>query len=248
MQPITQIMCVTGPSFDAAPKWTQKTRHDVGQVPTKIKQAVRRFLTEKEFTKPAKLPAFDYWTVLDALTNIPEHDHATETVEALGHDLGPEFVQGSHRIHEYLSQRLPVATVKRVGGAKNVLPNTVDILRFRHTYRLALEPLAILDDLESGSITTAQIQAIKDLWPDLYQDIEGAIFEGIAQQSAKKKDFGLPYRKDLVLQTFLQASTMTPALAKDLQATFKKAPPKPSGPSKSLADQIRTPIQKSQNL
>lgn len=251
MNEVSQIMCVTGPCFDEAPRWTVAVRHEVSQVPKRIKRAVRAFLDGEIGDTPA-LPRLDYWEMLDKMTTIPEHDPTAETIGALGHELGPQFVLARDRIHDVLRKGFPIAMVKRPAGPQNVEPSPVPWFRWRRSYEIGTRPLCVLDYLRARYITRDHAHALQVLYPDVYQDITAEIVTGIQEAAARKKSWTLSHASDLALQAFLQISAMSPGLAKDLQGTFRaeeqrQAAAKSAKPSQA-PDQSSTPTQRATNL
>jgi hypothetical protein len=248
---ISQIMCVTGPCFAEPPPWTVATRHEVAQVPKRIKRAVRDFL-DGEIGKAAPLPQLDYWDQLEKMTTLPEHDPSAETVGELGHELGPQFIMERDRIHDVLRKGFPVATVKRPEGLSNVLPSPVAWFRWRRSYKIGMEPLYVLDLLGARYITRDHAHALQVLYPEVYQDVSTALILGIQEAAAKRKSWRLSHKGDVALQAFLQLSAMSPGLAKDLQGNYKIAAQRQAAASKAgksqAADQASTPTQRATNL
>ncbi len=248
MNPISQVMCVTGPCFDEAPSWTAETRRKVAGVPKLIAASVKRFLAGEVAKTPA-LPALDYWSMLTSMTTLPEHDDANEILKALGHDLGPKFVIEQHRIHDIVRKAFPVAVVKRPAGPVNVEPTPVKWFRFRRLNDIALHPLVVLDCLESRYVTSDHARLLQQLYPDVYADICNALMSGVQAAAARKKSWELPYKSDLALQAFLQMSAISPKLAEKMQNGFKAQPQPAQGPAgQGPADRVTTPTQRATNL
>lgn len=84
-------------------------------------------------------------------------------------------------------------------------PSDHELARFERIVQTIENPVSILKDLKSGTITSDQIQVLKNLYPTIYQNMAMAI-----QMQAMQQD-SIPYATRLKISTFLGHPT-TPAL------------------------------------
>ena len=86
--------------------------------------------------------------------------------------------------------------------------------------RVAEDPLSVLDDLESGRVTAAQMRTVKDLYPALHAEIAQRVIEKLAERKEP-----LPYKQRLQVGMLIGAPTdasLEPSFIASTQATFSQ--------------------------
>lgn len=100
-------------------------------------------------------------------------------------------------------------------------PSTQQLSKFERYLKAVEQPLSVLEDLESGKINREGVEAIKNVYPNLYQRIQEKVMERISQDPES-----LTYQKRLQLGILLDIPTDTalvPENIQALQAYFKEA-------------------------
>jgi len=99
--------------------------------------------------------------------------------------------------YAYLLEAMP----KNPTAPMNVMasqwrPADYDIARFRDVVRTVQNPMTVMQDLKSGTLTRAQTKAVQTLYPAIYQQMADQ-----ARETVSKPGVNLPYEKRLRLGT-----------------------------------------------
>jgi len=127
--------------------------------------------------------------------------------------------------------------------SQRTAPSDLEIRTFAQKWAAVSNPLSVLDDLRKGQVTHDQIEAIKNVYPELYGQIQQTALEKIRDFDARGKS--LPFQDRLQLDLFLDlGGAGEPTLAgkfidriASLQAAKaqKQAQQKPQGGGGALA-------------
>lgn len=124
----------------------------------------------------------------------------------------------------FLQQKLPVSYSTK--GAlsellkKSYTPSTLEMSKFERYLEAIENPLSVIDDLENGKVSRESIEAIKAVYPRLYEKIQIETMEKI-QDSPDEID----YKKRLQLGVLLAIPTdaaLMPANIAALQSHYKE--------------------------
>lgn len=150
----------------------------------------------------------------------------------------------------YLQSIKPTAPPANALTGKPGQPAASQMADYVRASDAVLRPTSLLDDLDKGRATSGQVQAVKTVYPQFYQELRDMLHTKMVDHLAKGGT--IPYNKQVQVETLfdIQADPLgsSPAV-NHAQATFaiapKPTPPKPSpGKDSALADATETPAQK----
>ncbi len=128
-----------------------------------------------------------------------------------------------HRAAEFLASKLPPETVDPISGSKRIVDEgTRD--KFDRYYEAVTEPVEALKRLENGTFTVEHSEAIREVWPALYADMQEKVMEGM--QAAADRGEVLPFSRRISLGILFQLPTdpsMEPGMQARLQALHIQA-------------------------
>lgn len=118
----------------------------------------------------------------------------------------------------FLADKLPPEISDPVTGRKRIIdPATRDA--FDRYHEAVTDPVATLGRLEDGTMTLEHAEALREVWPALYEDVQGKVFEGL--QAAADEGREVPYtrRKSLgILFDLPTVPEMTPEYRQAVEA------------------------------
>jgi len=133
-------------------------------------------------------------------------------------------------------------------------PSTLELAKFERILNTVQNPLSILDDLESGTLTRESVEAVRVLNPRLYEQIQDQVMTQIS--NAKET---IPYQKRLLLGILLDIDSdaaLHPANIAGLQELHNEAKTSQAGGQSSftaskaekldLAESAQTTVEKSE--
>lgn len=104
---------------------------------------------------------------------------------------------------QYLESQLPAGTAAPTmfQPSRSFTPSDLQIREFAQKWSAVSNPLSVVDDLRRGTVTHAQIDALKNVYPELYDEVRVKALEGVRQldQSGKR----MPLNDRLQLDLFL---------------------------------------------
>lgn len=181
---------------------------------------------------PAALESFreEVDHILDATTN-PQ-----ATAEAASERLGDvaqaapntsaKAVQTATRAAQYLRQQIPPAATQRRNALtphlrEDIRAPDTDVASFLRTLRAVQDPSTVLEDLENGTLTLEGVDALRNVYPRMYDSLVMSVFEQLAE--AEKP---VPYEHRVRLGILLGQPT-DPSLEPDFIATMQEAVTRP---------------------
>lgn len=104
---------------------------------------------------------------------------------------------------QYLQAQLPSGTAAPTvfQPSRKITPSDLQIREFAQKWAAISNPLSVVDDLRRGTVTHAQIDAIKAVYPAMYAEIQTKALEQIRELDAKGKR--MPFNDRLQLDLFL---------------------------------------------
>jgi len=101
----------------------------------------------------------------------------------------------------FLQSKLPRQVSNR--GALDILkpkyvPSSLEVAKFERYLEAIEEPLSILKDLETNSLTREKVEAVQAVYPQLYQQIQEKTMDALAKQGED-----VPYKKRIQLGILL---------------------------------------------
>jgi hypothetical protein len=243
---------------DEPRKITAGDKSAAEMMPREVRRSASRFVDEADELRPVpKAKAFDYGKMLKQLTEAVVMDQANqptvkpqllEDIAACfkpeDHDLASGYMANVQRVLLYLQPLLPLYVETTMAKAYNYDPSDTEIARFRRAYDVANDPMVICRDMELGILMADQMTHLEACCPRFTMFLKAQLGAAMADALARKKSWKLPWRKERVVQVVYGTDTFSPALAKDLQATFANAQQTSPGPPPSrAASKIATMVQ-----
>ncbi|HYQ03724.1 MAG TPA: hypothetical protein VER96_33855 [Polyangiaceae bacterium] len=104
---------------------------------------------------------------------------------------------------QYLESQLPAGTAAPTmfQPSRKFSPSDLQIREFAQKWSAVANPLSVIDDLRRGTVTHAQVDALKAVYPELYAEVQLKALEKIREldQSGKR----MPFNDRLQLDLFL---------------------------------------------
>lgn len=165
-------------------------------------------------------------------------------------------VASALRTQDYLYSILPNRFLAKLYGYEDMLPSKSEMQRFMRISEVVDDPVKLLDRLKKKKLTRAEVEAVKETSPALYQEIRSAVAGELVEQRSKGKT--IPYRDRIQIGVMLDLETdpsMAPSVFQLIQSGYEdsndgpgmgQGPPpgaKPS-PSPQLSQSYLTGAQK----
>ena len=86
---------------------------------------------------------------------------------------------------EFLSSKMPKPGPGRdvlFGKNKPFMPSELELAKFERYLQVIDDPLSIIDDLESGTMTREHVEALNAVYPELYQKLRNTAMEKIVEE------------------------------------------------------------------
>ena len=96
------------------------------------------------------------------------------------------------------------------------------------------DPPVLLERLEKGSVTQAEVDAVREVYPDIYDEMQVAVMEQLTDMRAKGRQ--LPYQKRIHIGTVMNIETdpsLNPELLALVQSNSAPTQGPPAGPGSS---------------
>ena len=172
-------------------------------------------------------------------------------IDGLPPDVQAAAGGGTARAIQYLQALLPA----KAGGptlmnpSRSIVAAVPEQQKFAKAWATVVDPTSAIRDLKRGSLSPIQVQALKTVYPRLYDDIRLNALQGIAQADASGKAIPLHTRQQLSLLLDLGGAAqpafsdqMVDIIQQGLAAqTANKPPAKQNAPH--LAQSMRSPSQ-----
>lgn len=151
----------------------------------------------------------------------------------------------------FLNSKLPKPAAdlvnKNIFTKRTYKPSEIELSKFSRYLEAVENPLSAISDLKNGTLTSEKVEAVKEVYPELYAKMQQMTMESV--QNSKEQ---IPYNKRLQLGILLDIPTdesLKPENIAGLQTSFvnlpEKAPTKNArAESLSMADRTQTEANK----
>jgi len=198
-------------------------------------------------------PAFDYKDVSELLE--ADEDDVQARSDALYTILPPEMVDdvvaSATRAVNYLQQSIPKRVWRTAVNAHVDPPGPIDMDRFRRRWLVAADPAVVLRDLLSGRIDPVMVDALAEMYPEIYKGLQAVTDEAIATMKSRRGEkWDLNATRDRDLRTLLRAPAVNLGIVEALsqvQAPMEQEQagvPPPKAVNSRLTDAEKLPGQK----
>ncbi len=165
-------------------------------------------------------------------------------------DLGGAMSERVHAAAEFLADKLPPESVDPLTGEVSIVDD-VTRDRFDRYYEAVTDPIATLKKLETGRFTSEHSEAIRTVWPRLFEDMQTRVFQQLAEAADRGEP--LPMSSKVSLGVLFDLVT-DPSMSGTFQAQKAAAvgaqpqePPQPQGqqpasPKRARKVSMKTPM------
>jgi len=191
-------------------------------VPKAIRRRMAHFLASDEFAEAKELPEFDYDETLKLVSGGQTPEQTAALMKALPEpEIASDLLVKADRLQTWANGIIPRP---EQGGFMNLHvedPPESEIADFRRVWAVACDPMAILDDLEDGSLSEDQVAAMQLLYPATYAEMSQAVVDAGAQLVARRGEDWQPSPTKLALVGILRGqATVDLSIAADVQTMF----------------------------
>ena len=203
-----------------------------------IRRRLLRFLARDAWEPAAEMVAIDYAELLTQLSAGKLSPAQVNAVFAVVPDKedAQEICNMADAVIGWANGLLPRGDADPVTGEVIDEPPKVALLDFRRLWGVAIDPMAVLDDLADGSLTDDEIGVLGQFYPETQKTILSLKQEAVATMVARRGKSWTPTSdKAALLGTLAGTPTINPALAATMQqiyaaqemAEMQAAPPPP---------------------
>lgn len=183
---------------------------------------IDRMVAKALQSEPEAVPdvPFDYKTVGKQLQDTGSRDQVAAFQGAFANEppeLTAKVLDVSSRVIRTLADRFPRRTSPGIVAAP-APPGGVELARFKRLWQIACDPLEVLESLGRGNLSRDQVRAVEGLYPSVYSAMRLAVIKGISRTKARRASWVPSRAMDLQLRVLMQANTITPQLAADIDA------------------------------
>ncbi len=166
----------------------------------------------------------DYQRMLVNLTTPPDAAYFTKVVARLpDHGTGhfAAFIPVASNAMNYLVEKFPLSVKPTLTGPKNLTPPDMLIGQFESILTVVEDPLLVFDLIRTARLQIAQKNAIRDIYPVIYDRIGRALYNVVIAGKAKTKNYECPFAQGL--STFLGVPAMQPDFSEALRTSQDQA-------------------------
>lgn len=105
-----------------------------------------------------------------------------------------------------------------IGLRREYQPSSMELAKFERYMQVIEKPTSVLDDLKNGTLTREHVEALKAVYPDMYQRVYDQIMNGL-----QNEDLKLSYNQRVQLGMLMDIPTdpsLAPKSVLNLQANF----------------------------
>ena len=213
------VACVL--DADERPYLTVAKREAAAKLPATIAKHIRAFLSAETFERGSYFETVDYLGTMTALQDRPNAAQLVDQFSEFSEDADETaaFCQAAGGAVEYLTSVLPLSTRDTVVGPRAQIPCDQLVSRFRRAYTIVNDPMHALVELREGILGHHGVSVLVAVYPGIYGMIQAAVFDELARLGTNAK-WEPRLAVDRQLRILMQAPTMTPGLAAELQKHF----------------------------
>jgi hypothetical protein len=129
-----------------------------------------------------------------------------------------------HKTVDYLVETAPKPQVGLM--SEDWEPDQGDLLTWTERVQASNDPVSVLEAAYRGEVSTAQVEAVALLYPQLYDEMRQAVLEAVGMEGWAK----LPYNTRLALSTFMDMPTdpsLQPDFVMAMQQLYAAEPERP---------------------
>jgi hypothetical protein len=228
--------------------------HRAAELPRELRRRILRFMASDAFQPAKDVAPFDYDATLKTVSagELAPAAAAALVAAVPDHDLARDLAGFANKILSWANPIMPREAEQALIGVRQVQPDGGSVADFRRVWQVAADPMAVLDDLEDGSLSDDQVQALALLYPAIYGELKQAIVDEDAVMQSRRKAWEPSPQKAALLRLLRGEQPSDPELTAAVQAVYGKEaqqapapPPRRSGGARgATAPDALTPGQK----
>jgi hypothetical protein len=131
-------------------------------------------------------------------------------------------IQKSLAALEFLASKVPQTRAPSLGAKqfdREYMPSSLELAKFERYVETVENPMSVVDDLQAGTLTREQVEALKYVFPNMYGQMQE-----MALAETAKPDTKLSYNQKIQLGILLDVPTdasLAPRSIQQLQASFQ---------------------------
>jgi hypothetical protein len=221
------LVAVMGISRAIEPKPKAPSDADLkraAKLPETIKKSVAKLVaatSQGKQSEPPELP--DYQATGDALAEGTDLDALTDALLPVSPEQLPSVTMTITRGVQYLAGLFPRRVEQRLTGPYQHPASPGEWAEFGWAWRVANQPLYVLDLATDGMLIGAEVGHLKALYPSIYSQICGDILDDLAEKAADDKDWMAPWWLQKQICTILGISPVSTTLVADIDAAVKQS-------------------------
>lgn len=194
------------------------------KLPDVIKRRTRELVAmtkQSAQAGPPELP--DFMETHELLSANIDPDKLVDTLVGIPEDrrLACALVWGRGVV--YLNERLPRRVEMQLTGPRLHEPSTGEFAEWGWAWRIANDPLFVLDLAADGMLIGIEVEHFKTLYPAIYEQVCGGIWDALTDRHAAEKEWVAPWWLQKQLCTVLGVSPVSNTLVADIDAALKQS-------------------------
>lgn len=169
-----------------------------------IQSRLLKWLRGQEYERPDP-PEFDYDEICDLLPQMLIESRNVENVGGFQtQELADAYAATLGQAVGYVLREIPDKTQPEVIGGQRLRAADHLIAEFRRKYLVIERPLVVLDNLAAGWLLDDEVDALAEVYPAIYDAVRKSVLGAMVTVATEKKNWRLPFAKDLQLGILLQ--------------------------------------------
>lgn len=224
-----------------------------GGLPKEMRRRLAKVVATEGVEEAVDMPPFDYDKTLALVSATAQQEppgllpeQARMLFQAVPDpDLATDIGLVANGALTWANGALPREQTDTVMGPRLEEPDAAMLASFRRQWQVACDPMAVLADMEDGSLSDDQVAVFAQLFPALYAEMKQALTESLAQVGARmSKDWEPPPLKAGLIRILRQEDEPNGMLAAAAQTSYAKEPTPKQAPSGEPGAEALTPGQK----
>jgi hypothetical protein len=172
-------------------------------LPREWARDVKAFFDQEKPEKFRKVPRPDHEGTLDRLIAGISAEEQERLTKGLSDEAGLDYLAALNNAREYVQSQWPALYLDTPTGPQLLEPGPTAMMEASTMYATIDDPHRVVVDMLSGALTTAQVNAFKQVYPGLFDVLRSLVRAEIDRRLARRKSYRVPWRQERVLRVFL---------------------------------------------
>lgn len=211
------------PILEARPRLTKYRLANAAATGATLRRRLQRFLGSSTFAEAAEMPKLDYRKILDLVSQeTPTAEQSRALFAAVPDpDLANDLGLGAGVITKAANALIPREPPNPITLQPTVDPDPTATNDFARFWQVACDPMAVLADLEDGSLIEEQVATLAQLYPATYAEVRQAANDALTTMIARRgKKWEPDPAKATLIATLLQRDVFDAQLAATVQQSY----------------------------